>query len=182
MKVRLPKGVHPVLKALLAVALLFGLAGAGVFTYFYVYYSRIIDRRINGGAIFANTSRIYAAPTPVFVGEQKNAGDIISDLRRAGYSEIKTKRIGWYHAVPGGIEIFPGPDSYFQSEAGLIKTDHGKVERIVSLNDNTDRQRYDLEPQVVTNLFDHARSKRRLVLYEDIPANLVNAFLAIEDH
>src|SRR5438552_1443513 len=67
MKVRLPKGVHPVLKALLAVALLFGLAGAGVFTYFYVYYSRIIDRRINGGAIFANTSRIYAAPTPVFL-------------------------------------------------------------------------------------------------------------------
>src|SRR5438034_9561713 len=103
MKVRLPKGVHPILKVLIGTALVFGLAGAAVFTYFYVHYSRIIDRRLNG-PLFSNTSRIYAAPTPVFVGEAKNTGDIIGDLRRAGYSEIKTNRIGWYHVVPGGIE------------------------------------------------------------------------------
>ncbi len=180
MKIRLRNGIHPLLKILIAVAVFCGLIGAVVFTYAYVYFSRIIDRRLNG-PIFANTSRIYASPTPVFVGEPMKSAEIAGTLRRAGYSELKTNRVGWYQMVAGGIEIFPGPDSYFQSEAGLIKVGDGKVERIVSLNDNTDRQRYDLEPEVITNLYRSGREKRRLVRYEDIPVNMVNAVLAIED-
>jgi penicillin-binding protein 1B len=180
MKVRLPHGIHPIIKAVVALAVLFGLAGAAVFTYFYIYYSRFIDQRLNG-PIFANTSRIYAAPVPVFVGQDSTASQIAADLRRAGYSEVKSNRIGWYELVSGGIDVFPGPDSYFQAEAGAIKIKGGTVERIISLNDNTDRQRYDLEPEVVTNLFDRAREKRRLIKFEDIPPSLVNAMTSIED-
>src|ERR1039458_4224549 len=180
MKIRLRNGIHPLLKALIGMGIFFGLVGAIVFTYFYVYFSRIIDARLNR-PIFANTSRIYASPTPVFVGESMRPGEIAGLLRRAGYTETKSNKVGWYQMVPGGIEIFPGPDSYFQAEAGLIKVDGGKVERIVSLGDNTDRQRYDLEPEVITNLYDRAREKRRLVRYEDIPPYMVNAVLAIED-
>jgi penicillin-binding protein 1B len=180
MKIRLPNGIHPLLKIALAVAIFFTVIGAALFTYAYVYFSRIIDRRLNG-PIFANTSRIYASPTPVFVGEPMTAAEVAGTLRRAGYSETKTNRVGWYQVVPGGIEIFPGPDSYFQAEAGLIKVKDSKVERIVSLGDNTDRQRYDLEPEIITNLYDRAREKRRLVRYEDIPQNMVNAVVAIED-
>jgi penicillin-binding protein 1B len=180
MKIRFRNGIHPLLKILIGLAIFCGVIGAAIFTYAYVYFSRIIDRRLNG-AIFANTSRIYASPTPVFVGEPMKSGEIAGTLRRAGYSETKTNRVGWYQLVPGGIEIFPGPDSYFQAEAGLIKVAGGKVERIVSLGDNTDRQRYDLEPEIITNLYDRAREKRRLVRYDDLPANLVNAVLAIED-
>src|ERR1017187_10015405 len=180
MKVRLPHGIHPIIKAVVALAVLFGLAGAAVFTYFYVYYSRFIDQRLNG-PIFANTSRIYAAPVPVFVGQDSTAAEIAADLRRAGYTEVKSNRIGWYELVSGGIDVFPGPDSYFEAEAGAIKIKGGTVERIISLNDNTDRQRYDLEPEVVTNLSDHAREKRRLIKFEDIPPSLVNAVTSIED-
>src|SRR5580658_2688935 len=176
MKIRLPNGIHPLLKIVIGMAVFCGLVGAVVFTYFYVYFSRIIDRRLNG-PIFANTSRIYASPTPVFVGEPMTAAEVAGTLRRAGYSETKTNRVGWYQVVPGGIEIFPGPDSYFQAEAGLIKVKDSKVERIVSLGDNTDRQRYDLEPEVITNLYDRAREKRRLVVYEDLPPHMVNAVL-----
>ncbi len=180
MKIRLPHGVHPLLKIAIGVAVFFGLAGAIAFTYAYVYFSRIIDNRLNG-PIFGNTSRIYASPTPMFVGEPMKVAEIAGSLRRAGYTDNKNNRVGWYNPVSGGIEIFPGPDSYFQAEAGLIKVSGGKVERIVSLGDNTDRQRYDLEPEVITNLYDRAREKRRLVRYEDLPPHLVNAVLAIED-
>ncbi len=57
----------------------------------------------------------------------------------------------------------------------------GKIERIVSLKDNTDRQSYELEPQIITNLFDRSREKRRLIKFEDLPPHLVNAVLSIED-
>jgi penicillin-binding protein 1B len=180
MKIRLRNGIHPLLKIVLGLAIFFGLVGTAVFTWAYVYFSRIIDRRLKD-PIFANTSRIYAAPTPVFVNEPMTTSEVAGTLRRAGYSEVKTNRVGWYEVVAGGIEIFPGPDSYFQAEAGLVKIREGKVERIVSLSDNTDRQRYDLEPEIITNLFDRSREKRRLVRYEDIPASMVNAVLAIED-
>ena len=34
---------------------------------------------------------------------------------------------------------------------------------------------YELEPQLITNLFDRNREKQRVVRYEDIPAPLRNA-------
>src|SRR5947209_4982526 len=108
MKVRLRKGIHPVLKYLGISAIVLGLAGAAVFTAVYVHFSRIIDRRLSG-PIFGNTSRVYAAPVPVFLGEPTSASDIAANLRRAAYSEVKTNRVGYYQMISGGIEIYPGP-------------------------------------------------------------------------
>jgi penicillin-binding protein 1B len=93
MKVRFRNGIHPIVKVFVALAVVFGLAGAAIFTYFYVYYSRFIDQRLNG-PIFANTSRIYAAPVPIFVGQDAGASEIAAYLRRAGYSEVKSNRVG----------------------------------------------------------------------------------------
>ena len=38
-----------------------------------------------------------------------------------------------------------------------------------------------LEPELITNLFDKQRQKRRIVKYEDIPDVMRNAILAAED-
>src|SRR6185437_7756748 len=78
--------------------------------------------------------------------------------------------------------IFPGADSYFQQEPAAIRFNKTKIGRIISLRDNTDRPRYALEPQLVTNLHDSKREKRRDVRYEDIPVTLRNAILSAEDH
>ena len=40
---------------------------------------------------------------------------------------------------------------------------------------------YELEPLLITGLSDANRSKRRLVTYDELPHNLVNAVVAIED-
>ena len=40
----------------------------GVFTFFYVKYSRIVDRRM-AGPLFSNAAKIYARPKTVSVGE-----------------------------------------------------------------------------------------------------------------
>ena len=56
----------------------------------------------------------------------------------------------------------------------------GQVDQIIS--NGSDLSAYELEPQLVTALFDaEQRSKREMVKYNDIPPMMVQAVLAIED-
>ena len=49
------------------------------------------------------------------------------------------------------------------SMAPVIKIAGGRVTQIISLADHTDRNEYMLEPELLTNLFDSKREKRRIV-------------------
>ena len=186
--VRVPKNallvrflLHPVGKTLLGLAALVLLVSAGVFVYFYNQYSKLIDERLSGGA-YTTTSRIYAAPGMVTVGDEGSASEIATALRRAGYNEHRGNAVGYYTTDgPESIDIFPGADSYFDQEAFTIKFSKNKISRIISLGDNSDRPMYELEPQLITNMHDRKREKQRVVRYEDIPANLRNAVLSAED-
>lgn len=172
--------LHPFVKFLLAITVLLLVCGGAVFGHYYVQFGKMIDRRLTGD-IFARTSKIYSAPEPLFVGQEATLSEVIGKLRRAGYSENKTNRMGWYQEVKGGLEIFPGSESYFRDEPVLIRLAERKIQRIVSLKDNAEQQSYELEPELITNLFDRSREKRRLVRFEDLPPDLVNAVLAAED-
>jgi penicillin-binding protein 1B len=187
-KIRVPKKaylvrffLHPAGKALAISCMLAFLLVAGVFTYYYAKYSGLIDQKLRAGP-FANTSKIFAAPRLITVGDPLTAGEIAVDLRRCGYTESRGNPIGSFQLRPDGdIEIFPGPNSYFDEEAGVVKFANGRISQIVSLRDNTARGQYELEPQLITNLFDRNREKRRLVKFADIPKVLVDAVTSAED-
>jgi penicillin-binding protein 1B len=151
----------------------------GTFGYYYVKYGRMIEDKLAAGP-FPSTSRLYAAPRPVMIGDDGQLQEIATYLRRCGYIESNTGRVGWYHLRPDAIEINPGPDA-FDSEGATIKVEKGKVTQIISLRDHTERTRYMLEPELITNLFDRGRAKRRVVKYSEIPAVMVNALLSAED-
>jgi penicillin-binding protein 1B len=155
-------------------------AGVLSFTYYYVKYSRLIDQKLRAGP-FANTSKIFAAPKVIGVGDEISPADIVLALRRSGYSEQRGNSMGWFNMRPDAIDIFPGPESYFHEEAGVIKFSGNRIAQIISLQDNTDRSRFQLEPQLITNLYDRNREKRRLVRYADIPKVLVDAIISAED-
>src|SRR5436190_8542702 len=187
MKVRVPKGagltrfvLSPAGKILLASMALVSVAGIGIFTYFYTSYSRLIDQKLRQGP-FANTSKLFAAPRTLNIGETMAPAEIGLELRRTGYSESERNPMGYYRLRPDGIEVYPGPDSYFRRDAGLLKFKNGKISQIISLSDNSDLYQYQLEPQLITNLFDRNREKRRLVKFEDIPQVLVQAITSAED-
>jgi penicillin-binding protein 1B len=173
--------LHPAGKALVISFTLAFLLIAGVFTHYYTKYSRLIDQKLRAGP-FANTSKIFAAPRLIAVGDAITGAQIADELRRCGYSESRANAMGSFQLRPdGGIEIFPGPDSYFDQEAGVIKFTKGHISQIVSLRDNTPRAQYQLEPQLITNLFDRNREKRRLVRFNDIPKVLIEAVTSAED-
>jgi penicillin-binding protein 1B len=187
-KVRVPRNaylvrffLHPAGKVLAITFTLVFILMAGVLTHYYAKYSRLIDQKLRAGP-FANTSKIFAAPRLIAVGDATTAAEIAAELRRSGYTESRGNAIGSFQMRPdGGIEVFPGPDSYFDEEAGVIKFQNGRISQIVSLRDNTARGQYQLEPQLITNLFDRNREKRRLVKFADIPKVLIDAVTSAED-
>jgi penicillin-binding protein 1B len=187
MKVRVPRNaglarfffgrVGGTLIVLFALAII---AGLGAFTYFYSSYSKLIDEKLRVGPI-ANTAKIFAAPESIAVGDAMTPADVANQLRRSGYTESRDNQVGYYQIHPSSIEIFPGPDSYFDQEAGVIKFAGGKIAEVISLADNTPRTLYQLEPQLITNVSGPAREKRRIVKFADIPRILVDAVTSAED-
>jgi penicillin-binding protein 1B len=187
-RVRVPKNarlvrffLHPAGRILAASVTLGFILALGVSVHYYAKYSHLIDQKLRAGP-FANTSKIFAAPRLLAVGDAITPEEIAEHLRQCGYGESRGNAMGRFHTRPdGGIEIFPGPDSYFGREAGVIKFAKGRISEIVSLDDNTERGQYQLEPQLITSLFDRNREKRRLVKFADIPQVLIDAVTSAED-
>ena len=154
-------------RAFVVAVLLIGMTAAGVFSYYYFQYSRMIDAELRAG-VFSNATLLYAAPRPVLVGEDISQDDIAAYLRRCGYSSSNTNHMGWYQVRADGVEVNPGPDAY-DPEGAVIKIAGGQVTQIISLRDHTERTQYLLEPELISNLYDKKREKRRIVAFADIP-------------
>ncbi len=160
-----------------AFALLFAVA-VFILGHSYEKFARVIDRRLANGP-FSDTLNIFTAPDTVATGDSLTEDELIARLRRGGYSISPANPVGWYRRTPGSVEIFPGND-WIGGESGLVEFQRGKISRIVSLADNTVRQRFELGPQLITNLSGN-REKRRLVRYAQIPPSLVHAVVSAED-
>ncbi len=187
LRLRIPKNawlthfvLGPVGRALLAGFAVMVILAMAIFGGFYVKYSHLIDEKLKVGP-FAATAKIYAAPESVAVGDVRSAKSIGEVLRRSGYTDSRANPIGSFQIRANSIEIFPGPDSYFDQEPGVIRFVGNKITQIISLADNTSRGQYQLEPQLITNLSGPAREKRRFVTFPGIPKILVEAVTSIED-
>ncbi len=169
----------PVVRAALFIFLSLALVVAVFFSYFYVKYDRLIEKRFSS-PLFSNAAKIYALPKSLHPGDKADAQTIAAELRRAGYSDHDRQAdMGSFQLFSGGIEITPGPESYHSSDPARITIQGGKVDSIVSRG--AELSGYELEPQLVTALFDADRSKRQIVKYSDIPKVLVDAVTSIED-
>ena len=170
----------PVLRAALTLFLILAVSFTGLFSYYYIKYDRIIERRFRT-PVFSNSAKIYALPRTVRTGEKIETKEITGELRRAGYLDKEGQSpLGSFRLVSDGIEITPGAESYHSPEPARISIADGQVDRITTKG--SELSAYELEPQLVTALFDaEQRSKRQLVKYNDIPPVMVQAVLAIED-
>jgi penicillin-binding protein 1B len=176
---------NPFFRAGLAAFLIISLVLFGVFSYYYIKYQKIVDKRFYG-PIFANSAKIYAQPRSIRIAQKADPHEIANYLRHAGYTESGEQgksKFGVYKLMKDAIEIKPGEESYYNAEGAVIRIKDGHVDKIASLGDGGDNlTAYEIEPQLVTGLFDgQARSKRRLVKYDDIPKVMVDAVTSIED-
>jgi penicillin-binding protein 1B len=182
-----PQGKHPkATLALLAALMAFGLViltGLSVFGYFYFKYQGVVDERLKQ-PIFANTAKIFAAPREVRPAQKLTVALIANELREAGYTgdgASQASPLGTYSQEAHSITVHPGPQSYHAQDGATIRVASGVVESITDDHGQA-LASYELEPLLITGLSDDVnRTKRRLISYDEIPPNLVQAVLAIED-
>ena len=184
---RMPTGRQAWASLLLRVGLIVVAAVAmtvlSVGGYYYFKYQGIVDQRLKQ-PLFANTAKIYAEPREVRNGQKLTVRLIADELRQAGYSTVghaKDSPLGTYREGEETISVYPGPQSYHAEDGATIHVTRGVVDAI---NDDHGQplSSYELEPVLITGLSEDAnRTKRRLITYDEIPQNLVQAVLAIED-
>jgi penicillin-binding protein 1B len=189
LKIRLkwPTGKHAwtsllVRGALIAVALIVVTFFVGC-SHYYNKYARIVDNRLKQ-PLFANTAKIFAAAREVRPGQKLSAHLIANELRAAGYRAeggSQSSQMGTFQEGEQSITVRPGPQSYHSQDAATIHINDGVVS---SITDDRGQalSSYELEPLLITGLSEDVnRTKRRLISYDEIPPNLVQAVLAIED-
>ncbi len=167
---------------ILGVAGFFFLAGAGTFAYFYVQYSRMIEQRL-GGEVFTTTSRVFAAPPRIFTGQTMSAAELAGYLQRVGYTDSEVSGdVGRYSAAKNSVEITPLAQSYFSDHSTLrVDFQGNEITRIRNMKSKEVLAAAEIEPELVTSLFDSTREKRRFVRFADAPPVLVDAVRSAED-
>jgi penicillin-binding protein 1B len=172
-----------ILRISLGAIALIAVVGISILGYFYFTYQRVVDERLKQ-PIFENTAKIFAAPREVRPGQKLTVRLIANELREAGYSidgASPVSQLGTYSEEAQNITVHPGPQSYHAQDGATIRVSAGVVGQI---NDDHGQPlaSYELEPQLITGLSEDAnRTKRRLLTYDEIPSNIVQGVLAIED-
>ena len=160
----------------------------GVFVYYYVRFSRIIDARLSGD-VFNNASLVFSAPAdcrgPARHARRRRRTPAAGPLRGR---RRKVRRSARTRLAGDRLEIRPGPASFFSRARNRRGSGSAGISGRAHCFHHVPGQgagpldSYQLEPELITTLFDSTRSKRRLVRYQDLPKVLVNAILATEDH
>ena len=178
---------HPVRNIILLVlagTLLLGLVVCeSIFGYYYFKYRHIVDERLQK-PLFEQTAKIYAAPKELRVGQKLTPRAVAQQLRNAGYSgdgDHDKSRMGTYslneadHHHSAWAAVVP-------LRAGRHVTFNNGMVSQISGDGGQALEAYELEPQLITGLSEgQYRTKRRLVTFNELPPNLVNAVTSIED-
>ena len=178
-----PGAANMIIRVAIVCVAVIGIVVCAVGGYYYYRYGSIVDERLKQ-PLFATTAKIYAAPREVRPGQKLSLPAIVNELRQAGYTAdgaSKPSPLGTYAQSGETVSVHPGPQSYHSQDSATILFDHGVVH---AMSDERGQAlaSYELEPLLVTGLSEDAnRTKRRVISYDEIPQNLVQAVLAIED-
>jgi len=134
-------------------------------------------------------SKIYSDSFLVYPGMNVRMEDLREKIRRLGYRETRNevKARGEYRFLKreGLLEIylhdFVYPLETFKGIPVRLAFQGSTVARMEKMDDGEELFSIELEPELVTGLYDRIWEERRLVNLSEVPPLLVQAILTIED-
>ena len=160
MRIRIQKGFFTSILGLTLLGVVFAIfiTWVSIVSYFYVKYSRMIDARLSGH-VLQNTTQIFSAPQRISEGEVWSAEELATYLTKVGYRPEKDDNaLGQYTAQANSVDIRPSKLSYFAgSNAISVQFTGKKISSIRALAGGSDLGFAEIEPELITNLFDSAR-------------------------
>ena len=134
-------------------------------------------------------SKIYSDTFLLYAGMNLRAEDLREKLRRLDYRETrqtpKAKGEFWFSKGDGLLETylhdFDYPSEAFKGFPIRIFRENNTITKIEKADSGEEIFSLELEPELVTGLYDRIWQERRIVKLADVPPLLVKAILAVED-
>lgn len=154
------------------------------------YYSILaseIDARLAGNS-FDNSVGIFSSPFKVSVGDRLPLEELIAYLHASGYQQKAgtedDNATGAYTTDGNSIEIYPAQTASTQLGLNAVRISIDESGRVTSLKGARSGERLPaayIEGELLAVVRDGDRRKKIAVQFTDIPDNLRNAVLAVED-
>lgn len=132
-------------------------------------------------------SKVFAAPVAVYPGADIQRLDLAGKLRRLNYrpSASGTLEAGHFRRGPAGIDLHLHDTPYPGRPEGTpivrVELAGQVVTRLLDPRSGDEMAYVELEPELITELFDTTREDRTLITFDQLPKALVDALVAIED-
>ena len=169
--------------------ILIAVLSMSVLVYYWMAFSARIDNLLRGD-VFTRSAGIYAAPKMIRVGQVISEDDLVTYLKGSGYVERNQQADsarGRYAISGSMVDIEPGADSIVDGAKSFpqLRVEFNRAGKGISYI--TDRQngahleKSQLEPELISSVTGRERAKRRVIGFNDVPADLRNAIVVTED-
>ncbi|HXW85610.1 MAG TPA: transglycosylase domain-containing protein, partial [Candidatus Binataceae bacterium] len=178
----------------LAFAVLFLFAAAPAVYYFSVYYQQLEQEVVArfSGKRWDIPSRIYSDSTTVYPGQKLSDLDFTQRLARLNYhlvepGQVRARGEYSYDQTHQRLVIFLHAFGYpylnFPGELDELQlAQDGTIESMTDLVTRKPIYAFELEPELISGIFEGSWDQRWLVRLDQIPPALTDAILAAEDH
>ena len=133
-------------------------------------------------------SKIYSDAFSLYPGISIEGSNLYGRLRRLGYQATQddSPAKGEYRKRRGALEIhlhdFVSPEGTVEGFPVRLVIREGRIDRLVDLrNGGEEIYSVDLEPELITGLFEQTWEERRLIKLAEVPRSLIDAIVAVED-
>lgn len=166
---------------------------ATVIVGFLIYYWTVFSGRIDNllkGEVFTRSAGIYAAPKQLRVGQTLTPERLIELLKHAGYvekSQQADQARGRYSFAAGNVDIEPSGNivvdgqRQFQSVRVQFSRNGKTISSLTDLANKTHLDKAWLEPELISSVTGRERAKRKIIGFQDLPPDLVQAITVTED-
>ena len=132
--------------------------------------------------------KIYSAAYALMPGSILEKQALVDRLNHLGYRPVyrKLQAPGEYRLLAGAVDIylrdFAYPDGFVPGRPVRLMLEEHRIVKVVSLPDEQDAGPVSLEPQLIGGVVEASRQVREWIPLASIPAPVIDAVLAIEDH
>ena len=134
-------------------------------------------------------SKIYSDSYLLYVGMSVRLDDLVEKLRRLGYFEslAQPKAKGEYriaksdHLIEIYLHDFDFPTEHFKGVPVRIAFQGTMVTRIEDMATGKEMFSLELDPELITGLYERIWQERKVVKLAEVPPLLVKAIIAVED-
>lgn len=163
-------------------------SGITVGAWYVKYLDEVVTAKF-AGQKWQFPSKIYSDTFPIYVGMNLRMEDLWEKLRRLGYRESRSapRARGEYRFLKkeGVLEIhlhdFEYPMEPFNGIPVRIVLQGSTATRMENVDSGEELFSIELEPELVTGLYDRVWEERRVVKLSEVPPLLIKATLTVED-